>query len=77
MRAQIRYLRDNEMLLNPLDYYQRRVGKLAYDLRWCYTDFDQNKLLWQDELAATEEDFRTMEYSFLKELDAVREGIHA
>jgi glycerol-3-phosphate dehydrogenase len=75
-RALIRYLRENEMMLTPLDYYERRIAKLGFDIRWCYADFEQNKNSWQEELAVNDEEFRLMEYAFLSALDALREGIH-
>jgi glycerol-3-phosphate dehydrogenase len=76
-RALIRYLRENEMLHTPLDYYERRIAKLGFDIRWCYADFERNKNSWQEELALNDEEFRLMEYAFLSALDALREGIHS
>jgi len=75
-RALIRYLREHEMLITPLDYYERRITKLGFDIQWCYADFERNKHIWQEELTITEDEFRMMEYAFLKTLDSIREGIH-
>ena len=76
IRALIRYLREHEMLLTPLDYYERRIAKLGFDIQWCYADFERNKNSWKEELAVSDEEFKLMEYAFLKALDAIKEGIH-
>jgi glycerol-3-phosphate dehydrogenase len=76
-RALIRYLRENEMMLTPLDYYERRIAKLGFDIQWCYDDFERNKNNWREELAMNDEEFSAIEYAFLKALDAHREGIHS
>jgi glycerol-3-phosphate dehydrogenase len=76
-RALIRYLRENEMLLTPLDYYERRIAQLGFDISWCHTDFERYRICWQEELALSDEEFRIMEYAFLNALDTIRAGIRA
>jgi glycerol-3-phosphate dehydrogenase len=76
-RALIRYLRENEMLLTPLDYYERRIAQLGFDISWCHTDFERYRICWQEELALSDEEFRIMEYAFLNALDTIRASIRA
>jgi DNA polymerase III epsilon subunit-like protein len=65
------------MLLTPLDYYERRIAQLGFDISWCHTDFERYKICWQEELALSDEEFRIMEYAFLNALDTIRAGIQA
>jgi glycerol-3-phosphate dehydrogenase len=75
MRALIAYLVESEMLISPLDYYERRIGRLGFDLENCFTDFEKNKHIWQEVLKADDDKFKEMEYSFLRALDAIRASL--
>jgi glycerol-3-phosphate dehydrogenase len=73
--ALLHYLSEKEMLLNIADFYMRRVGLMHFDIAQCYAVFMRHKELWKSTLKAQDEEFKEMEYGFLRELDTIRDGI--